>query len=228
MLYYQILHIMKARICSLSLKNEVVIHHSAHSQILCWSLPVWLWFAVIKLFVSSFGSVLLGQYALFWRFYTLELPPYSFLWVKKMNFLVKRCKNAELLSVLTLPTLQLLLLSCTWCVLVRKDACSRDDGCRRYSSWCFFFPIWIFFYCRGCLFYGPPGTGKTLVARALAGEYSRSDRKITFFMRSASDCMRKYVGESERQLRVLFEQVRLKCTVCSVRVETIIFCGQRF
>jgi len=91
-----------------------------------------------------------------------------------------------------------------------------------------FFPIWIVFYCRGCLFYGPPGTGKTLVARALAGEYSRSDRKITFFMRSASDCMRKYVGESERQLRVLFEQVRLKCTVCSVRVETIIFCGQRF
>ncbi|XP_071886145.1 ATPase family AAA domain-containing protein 2-like isoform X3 [Anas platyrhynchos] len=59
---------------------------------------------------------------------------------------------------------------------------------------------------RGCLFYGPPGTGKTLVARALANEYSRSDRKIPFFMRSASDCMRKYVGESERQLRVLFEQ----------------------
>eukprot|EP00075_Anas_platyrhynchos_P015349 XP_027304602.1 ATPase family AAA domain-containing protein 2-like isoform X2 [Anas platyrhynchos] len=59
---------------------------------------------------------------------------------------------------------------------------------------------------RGCLFYGPPGTGKTLVARALASEYSRSDRKISFFMRNASDCMRKYVGESERQLRVLFEQ----------------------
>nr|XP_038029639.1 ATPase family AAA domain-containing protein 2-like isoform X3 [Anas platyrhynchos] len=81
---------------------------------------------------------------------------------------------------------------------------------------------------RGCLFHGPPGTGKTLVARALASEYSRCDRKITFFMRSASDCMRKYVGESERQLRVLFEQVRLKCAVYSVRVETIIFCGQRF
>uniref|UniRef100_A0A8C3B898 Bromo domain-containing protein n=1 Tax=Cairina moschata TaxID=8855 RepID=A0A8C3B898_CAIMO len=59
---------------------------------------------------------------------------------------------------------------------------------------------------RGCLFYGPPGTGKTLVARALASEYSRSDRKISFFIRNASDCMRKYVGESERQLRVLFEQ----------------------
>ncbi|XP_068520434.1 ATPase family AAA domain-containing protein 2-like [Anas acuta] len=59
---------------------------------------------------------------------------------------------------------------------------------------------------RGCLFYGPPGTGKTLVARALASEYSQSDRKISFFMRNASDCMRKYVVESERQLRVLFEQ----------------------
>lgn len=160
MLYYQILHIVKARICSLSLKNEVVIHHSAHSQILCWSLPVWLRFAVIKLFVSSFGSVLLGQYALFWRFYTLELPPYSFLWVKKMNFLVKRCRNAELLSVLTLPTLQLLLLSCTWCVLVRKDACSRDDGCRRYSSWCFFFLSGSFFIAEAVYFMAPQEQGK--------------------------------------------------------------------
>ncbi|XP_035412100.1 ATPase family AAA domain-containing protein 2 isoform X2 [Cygnus atratus] len=59
---------------------------------------------------------------------------------------------------------------------------------------------------RGCLFYGPPGTGKTLVARALASECSQGDRKISFFMRKASDCLRKYVGESERQLRSLFEQ----------------------
>ncbi|NWS16452.1 ATAD2 protein, partial [Pachyramphus minor] len=59
---------------------------------------------------------------------------------------------------------------------------------------------------RGCLFHGPPGTGKTLVARALANECSRGDRKVTFFMRSASDCMSKWVGESERQLRLVFEQ----------------------
>ncbi|NWT50120.1 ATAD2 protein, partial [Erythrocercus mccallii] len=59
---------------------------------------------------------------------------------------------------------------------------------------------------RGCLFYGPPGTGKTLVARALANECSRGDRNVTFFMRSAADCMSKWVGESERQLRLLFEQ----------------------
>ena len=83
-------------------------------------------------------------------------------------------------------------------------------------------------YCRGCLFYGPPGTGKTLVARALASECSQAERKISFFMRKASDCLRKYVGESERQLRLLFEQVRLKCATYSVRVETVIFYGQRF
>ncbi|KAF2981816.1 hypothetical protein EK904_011769, partial [Melospiza melodia maxima] len=59
---------------------------------------------------------------------------------------------------------------------------------------------------KGCLFYGPPGTGKTLVARALANECSRGDRKVTFFMRSAADCMSKWVGESERQLRLVFEQ----------------------
>ncbi|NXU38428.1 ATAD2 protein, partial [Drymodes brunneopygia] len=59
---------------------------------------------------------------------------------------------------------------------------------------------------RGCLFYGPPGTGKTLVARALANECSRCDRKVTFFMRNAADCMSKWVGESERQLRLVFEQ----------------------
>ncbi|NXD21958.1 ATAD2 protein, partial [Spelaeornis formosus] len=59
---------------------------------------------------------------------------------------------------------------------------------------------------RGCLFYGPPGTGKTLVARALANECSKGDRKVTFFMRSAADCMSKWVGESERQLRLVFEQ----------------------
>uniref|UniRef100_A0AAQ6AJK8 Bromo domain-containing protein n=1 Tax=Amphiprion ocellaris TaxID=80972 RepID=A0AAQ6AJK8_AMPOC len=59
---------------------------------------------------------------------------------------------------------------------------------------------------RGCLFYGPPGTGKTLVARALANECSHSNRKVTFFMRKGADCLSKWVGESERQLRLLFEQ----------------------
>ncbi|KAG7225277.1 hypothetical protein INR49_014676 [Caranx melampygus] len=59
---------------------------------------------------------------------------------------------------------------------------------------------------RGCLFYGPPGTGKTLVARALASECSHGNRKVSFFMRKGADCLSKWVGESERQLRLLFEQ----------------------
>uniref|UniRef100_A0A672YDR3 ATPase family AAA domain containing 2 n=1 Tax=Sphaeramia orbicularis TaxID=375764 RepID=A0A672YDR3_9TELE len=59
---------------------------------------------------------------------------------------------------------------------------------------------------RGCLFYGPPGTGKTLVARALSNECSHGNRKVSFFMRKGADCLSKWVGESERQLRLLFEQ----------------------
>ncbi|XP_060937855.1 ATPase family AAA domain-containing protein 2-like [Limanda limanda] len=59
---------------------------------------------------------------------------------------------------------------------------------------------------RGCLFYGPPGTGKTLVARALANECSQGERKVSFFMRKGADCLNKWVGESERQLRLLFDK----------------------
>ncbi|XP_039974151.1 ATPase family AAA domain-containing protein 2-like isoform X2 [Xiphias gladius] len=59
---------------------------------------------------------------------------------------------------------------------------------------------------RGCLFYGPPGTGKTLVARALANECSQGERQVSFFMRKGADCLSKWVGESERQLRLLFDQ----------------------
>ncbi|XP_060709644.1 ATPase family AAA domain-containing protein 2B isoform X1 [Hemiscyllium ocellatum] len=62
---------------------------------------------------------------------------------------------------------------------------------------------------RGCLFYGPPGTGKTLVARALANECSLGDKKVSFFMRKGADCLSKWVGESERQLRLLFDQAYL-------------------
>ncbi|RHY49541.1 hypothetical protein DYB34_007998 [Aphanomyces astaci] len=58
----------------------------------------------------------------------------------------------------------------------------------------------------GVLFYGPPGTGKTLVARALAN--STGNQRITFYMRKGADCLSKWVGEAERQLRVLFEQAK--------------------
>uniref|UniRef100_A0A8C0UJN4 ATPase family AAA domain-containing protein 2-like n=1 Tax=Cyanistes caeruleus TaxID=156563 RepID=A0A8C0UJN4_CYACU len=59
---------------------------------------------------------------------------------------------------------------------------------------------------RGCLFYGPPGTGKTLLARALANECSQGNTRVTFFMKKGAECLSKWIGESERQLRLLFEQ----------------------
>ncbi|XP_014615607.1 PREDICTED: ATPase family AAA domain-containing protein 2-like [Polistes canadensis] len=57
---------------------------------------------------------------------------------------------------------------------------------------------------RGLLFYGPPGTGKTLVASALASECSTSDRKVSFISRKGSDCLSKWVGESEKKLEKIF------------------------
>ncbi|RDW27639.1 hypothetical protein B0I72DRAFT_98780 [Yarrowia lipolytica] len=61
---------------------------------------------------------------------------------------------------------------------------------------------------RGVLFHGPPGTGKTLLARALAASCSTEGRNITFFMRKGADCLSKWVGEAERQLRLLFEEAK--------------------
>lgn len=56
---------------------------------------------------------------------------------------------------------------------------------------------------KGILLYGPPGTGKTMLARAMAGE---SD--VTFLQATASDFGSKWVGESEANVRRLFENAR--------------------
>ena len=61
---------------------------------------------------------------------------------------------------------------------------------------------------RGVLFHGPPGTGKTLLARALAASSRTGDRQITFYMRKGADIPSKWVGEAERQLRLLFEEAK--------------------
>jgi SpoVK/Ycf46/Vps4 family AAA+-type ATPase len=61
---------------------------------------------------------------------------------------------------------------------------------------------------RGVLFHGPPGTGKTLLARALASSVSTNGRKVTFYMRKGADALSKWVGEAEKQLRLLFEEAR--------------------
>ncbi|KAI0052664.1 AAA-domain-containing protein [Auriscalpium vulgare] len=61
---------------------------------------------------------------------------------------------------------------------------------------------------RGVLFHGPPGTGKTLLARALAASSRSNGKGISFFMRKGADVLSKWVGEAERQLRLLFEEAR--------------------
>lgn len=56
---------------------------------------------------------------------------------------------------------------------------------------------------KGILLYGPPGTGKTMLARAMAGE---SD--VAFLQTSATEFKNKYIGESEANIRRLFEKAR--------------------
>ena len=55
----------------------------------------------------------------------------------------------------------------------------------------------------GLLLAGPPGTGKTTVAKVLAAQ-----ARASFYPISGADVMSKWVGESERNIRQLFERAR--------------------
>jgi len=46
------------------------------------------------------------------------------------------------------------------------------------------------------------------VARALASHASKAGKKVSFFMRKGADILSKWVGEAERQLRLLFEEAQ--------------------
>ena len=55
----------------------------------------------------------------------------------------------------------------------------------------------------GLLLYGPPGTGKTLLARAIAAE-----SEVNFVHVAGPEVMDRYVGESEKAVREVFERAR--------------------
>jgi transitional endoplasmic reticulum ATPase len=56
---------------------------------------------------------------------------------------------------------------------------------------------------RGVLLFGPPGTGKTLLAKAVANE-----SKANFILVNGPELMSKWVGESEKAVRKIFEKAR--------------------
>ena len=73
---------------------------------------------------------------------------------------------------------------------------------------------------KGILLYGPPGCGKTLIAKAVANSLAaraaeRSGQKETksFFLNiKGPELLDKYVGETERQIRLIFARAREKAS----------------
>ncbi|MBM3659974.1 MAG: proteasome ATPase [Actinobacteria bacterium] len=71
---------------------------------------------------------------------------------------------------------------------------------------------------KGILLYGPPGCGKTLIAKAVANSLAKRVAEKTgnastrsyFLNIKGPELLNKYVGETERQIRLIFQRAREK------------------
>jgi len=71
---------------------------------------------------------------------------------------------------------------------------------------------------KGILLYGPPGCGKTLIAKAVANSLAKrvsektgSNSTRSYFLNiKGPELLNKYVGETERQIRLIFQRAREK------------------
>ncbi|MGO0577897.1 proteasome ATPase [Ornithinimicrobium panacihumi] len=71
---------------------------------------------------------------------------------------------------------------------------------------------------KGVLLYGPPGCGKTLIAKAVAASLARQTAHVrqdesatSYFLNiKGPELLNKYVGETERQIRLIFTRAREK------------------
>lgn len=71
---------------------------------------------------------------------------------------------------------------------------------------------------KGILLYGPPGCGKTLIAKAVANSLAKAvadkeglDGSLSYFLNiKGPELLNKYVGETERQIRLIFQRAKEK------------------
>ncbi|GAA4354846.1 proteasome ATPase [Angustibacter luteus] len=73
---------------------------------------------------------------------------------------------------------------------------------------------------KGVLLYGPPGCGKTLIAKAVASSLARKVAELSgqplgksyFLNIKGPELLNKYVGETERHIRLIFQRAREKAS----------------